>query len=66
MGHWCDMHLSLQNGDTPLMWASRWGHEWCVKLLLDRGAQVGHQNKVSTFWDQPMSLPIMLPCVMRA
>ena len=47
MGHWCDMHLSLQDGDTPLMVASREGHDGCVQLLLDRGAQVDHQNKVS-------------------
>ena len=53
MGHWCDMHLSLQDGDTPLMVASREGRDGCVQLLLDRGAQVDHQNKVSTFWDQP-------------
>ena len=47
------MHLSLQDGDTPLMAASRRGHVRCVQLLLDRGAQVDHQNKVSAFWDQP-------------
>ena len=47
------MHLSLQNGDTPLMVASCWGHDVCVQLLLNRGAQVDHQNKVSAFWDQP-------------
>ena len=44
-----DMHLSLQDGDTPLMVASRWGHDRCVQLLLDRGAQVNHQDKVSAF-----------------
>ena len=47
------MHLSLQDGNTPLMVASREGHDGCVQLLLDRGAQVNHQNKVSGFWDQP-------------
>ena len=49
MGHWCDMHLSLQNGDTSLLMASRGGHDGCVQLLLDRDAQVNHQNKVSAF-----------------
>ena len=49
MGHWCDMHLSLQIGDTPLMAASRGGHDGCVWLLLDMGAKVNHQNKVRTF-----------------
>ena len=53
MAHWCDMHLSLQNGDTSLMMASRGGYDGCVLLLLDRGAQVDHQNTVSAFWNQP-------------
>ena len=53
MGHWFDMHLSLQDGYTPLMVASRGGHDGCMQLLLDQGAQVDHQNKVSAFWDQP-------------
>ena len=53
MGHSCDMHLSLQHGNTPLMVASRWGHDECVQLLLDRGAQIDHQNKVSAITDQP-------------
>ena len=52
MGNWCDMHFSLQNGDTPLMVASREGHTGCVQLLLDKGAQVDYQNEVSAFWDQ--------------
>ena len=54
-----NMHLSLQNGDTPLMVATRLGHDGCMQLLLDRGAQVDHQNKVNAFWDQPRisSLP---------
>ena len=53
MGHWCDMHLSLQNADTPLMAAACGGHTKgryrCMQLLLDRDAQVDHQNKVSAF-----------------
>ena len=53
MGHWCDMHLSLQYGSTPLMEASFEGRDGCVQLLLDRGAEVDHQNKVSAFRDQP-------------
>ena len=35
------------------MVASREGRDGCVQLLLDRGAQGEHQNKVSAFWDQP-------------
>ena len=52
MGHWCDMHLSLQYGNTPLMVASREGHDGCVQLILDWGVDVDHQNKVSAFRDQ--------------
>ena len=53
MGLWCDMYLSLQNGDTPLMMALQCSRVEYVQLLLDRGAQVDHQTKVSAFWDQP-------------
>ena len=45
----CHMHLSLQHGRTPLMVASGGGHVECVKLLLDRGVQVNHQDKVSMY-----------------
>ena len=42
------MYLSLQNdGDSPLMVASRQGHFEIVALLLDKGAKVNHQNWVS-------------------
>ena len=40
------MHLSLQNGCTPLMEASSGGHVKCVKLLLEKGARANDQNKV--------------------
>ena len=53
MGHWCDMHLSLQYGNIPLMLASHSGNDGCVQLLLDRGAQIDHQNEVSAFRDEP-------------
>ena len=42
-----DVHKSLQNGRTALMWASQRGHLECVKKLLDRGAQVNVQDEVS-------------------
>ena len=47
------MHLSLQDGNTPLMGASLYGQDRCLQLLLDRGAQIDHQNKVSAFRDLP-------------
>ena len=41
------MHLPFQNGGTALMEASRRGRMKCVKELLDRGADVNMQGKVS-------------------
>ena len=55
LGHWCDMHLSLQNGDTPLMVATRMGHDGCVQLLLNKGALVDLLSNVSAFWISPGS-----------
>ena len=41
------MHLPFQSGVTALMMASKRGHLECVTVLLDRGAEVNMQNKVS-------------------
>ena len=41
------VHLYIQDGKTPLMKASDFGYMECVKVLLDRGAQVSVQDKVS-------------------
>ena len=41
------MHLSFQGGETALMAASWSGRMECVKVLLDRGAEVNMQKKVS-------------------
>ena len=41
------MYLYLQNGESPLILASSEGHFEIVKLLLDKGAEVNHQDKVS-------------------
>ena len=41
------MHLSLQDGWTALIRASREGYMECVKVLLDKGAEITIQNKVS-------------------
>ena len=41
------MYLSLQYVELLLMEASSEGHFVIVKLLLDKGAEVNHLNKVS-------------------
>ena len=41
------MHLSLQWRETALMTASKRGHMECVLVLLDKGAEVNMQEKVS-------------------
>ena len=41
------MHFSLQDGETALMKASEAGKVECIKVLLDRGAEVNMQDKVS-------------------
>ena len=39
--------LSIQEGHTPLFWASHLGHTDVVKTLLLHGANVNQQNDVS-------------------
>ena len=38
----------LQQGDTPLYWASRHGHDEVVVYLCDFGVDINHQDKVCT------------------
>ena len=40
------MHLSLQDGRTALMKASEARQVECMKVLLDRGAEVNMQDEV--------------------
>ena len=39
---------SLQYGESSLMWACKEGHAEVVRMLLSAGAQVNHQNEVSS------------------
>ena len=41
------IHSSLQNGTSSLMLACENDREKVVKILLDRGAHVDHQDNVS-------------------
>ena len=41
------IHIQAKNGNYPLTDASANGHLDTVKLLIDRGAKVNAQNKVS-------------------
>ena len=42
-----DIHLPFQDGWTALMVALHNGHMECVQVLLDRGADVNMQGRVS-------------------
>ena len=42
-----DMYLSLQDQESPLMWALHNGNMDLVKLLLNKGAEVNMQDVVS-------------------
>ncbi len=41
---------ALQEGKTPLHWASTWGRVEVVQLLLERGAVVDARDEVSRDW----------------
>ena len=38
ISHGADVNARKGDGETPLMWASRWGHAKVVEALLDAGA----------------------------
>lgn len=42
--------IIIQNGDTPLYWASRHGHEEVVQFLCEsRNVDINHQDAVSHY-----------------
>ena len=51
------MYLSLQDGQPPLLVALSKRNDQCFQLLLDKGADVNQQNKVSLFHHAMRSLP---------
>ena len=53
------MYLSLQDGRSPLMVVASEGNVECLQLLLDKGADVNQQDKVSSFHHEMRSLPLV-------
>ncbi len=41
-----DINIQCCNGCTPLILASMKGHERIVSLLIERGANISHKNRV--------------------
>ena len=54
-----DVYLSLQDRQFPLKVATLRGDVQCLQLLLDKGADVNHQDKVSSFHHEMGSLPFL-------
>ena len=55
-----DKYLSLQGGWAALMKASEAGQMECVKMLVDRGAEVNMQDKVSGVDVNPLLMRRMI------
>ena len=53
------MYLSVQDGRSPLMVAASEGKVKCLQLLLEKGADVNHQDEVSSFHHEIRSLPLV-------
>ena len=56
------MYLSLQDGRSPLLGAVSGGNDMCFQLLLDKGADVNQQNKVSSFHHEMRSFALVMSC----
>jgi ankyrin repeat protein len=55
------------NKQTPLHWASQWGHEGATRVLLEAGIDSSRQNTngdtalhFAAFWNKPSVVPILL------
>ena len=59
--HSC-MYLLLQNGMTPLMWASAAGHLECVEALLRAAANLNLQANVSRVPRHEICRPVADMC----
>ena len=53
------MSLSSQDGRSPLKVALSKGNVKCIQLLVDKGANVNEQNKVSSFHQEMRSLRLV-------
>ena len=53
------MSLYLQDERSPLLEAASTGDVQCLQLLLDKGADVSHQDKVGSFHHEMRSLPLV-------
>ena len=59
------LSFSLQDGRTPLGFAAGFGHVDCVKVLLDRDANIDHQTKVSLTYSTSLNdwtMHVLLGC----
>ncbi|XP_042235516.1 ankyrin repeat domain-containing protein 29-like isoform X2 [Homarus americanus] len=43
-----DVNFQVNDGWTALMWSARYGHKRVVNFLMDRGADLNHQNRQET------------------
>ena len=57
-----DVYLSFQDGRSPLLQAASRGNVTNVQLLLDKGANVNQQNKVSSFHYEMRSFALVMSC----
>ncbi len=62
VNHMCG-HAWAQDGRTPLMWAAKYGHADCMRLLLEAGADKEATGKVRARVVSPPRLRSVSPSV---